>query len=128
MELTALLALTHLSASEFETASYGGIVVDRTGLVQRYNASETAISQLAPERVIGKNFFHHVAPCTAVRAFEGRFQDFIASDEIATAGLNYFFPFSHGDCDVYVSFVKLHGSYSILIVIERIEAAHSVAH
>lgn len=128
MEFNALLALADASASEFATAAYGGIVVDRTGLVQRYNASESAISHLSPERVIGKNFFHHVAPCTAVQAFEGRFHEFIASNEIANAGFNYFFPFSHGDCDVYVSFVKLNGSASILIVIERVEAAALIAH
>jgi photoactive yellow protein len=119
----ALLALSEISYDEFEAAPFGGIIVDHNGEIERYNHWESELSHLPPERVTGKNFFTHVAPCTAVRAFEGRFQDFIASNDIASEGFTYFFPFSHGDCDVYVSFVKLAKVDLTLIVVERVDNA-----
>ena len=123
MELTALLALAHVSASAFEMAPYGGIVVDRTGLIQRYNACEAELSHLPPERVIGKNFFQHVAPCTAVSAFEGRFLEFIELDDDVSDSFAYFFPFAHGDASVLVTFVKRAESDAFLIVVERVSRA-----
>jgi hypothetical protein len=44
--------------------------------------------------VIGKSFFHHVAPCTAVAAFEGRFLEFLALDDLVSESFAYFFPFA----------------------------------
>jgi photoactive yellow protein len=121
MDRAALVALSGLSFDDFDGASFGGIIVDRTGLIERYNPCESDLSHLSTERVIGKNFFKHVAPCTGVRAFEGRFQDFVASADITSEGFRYFFPFSHGDSDVYVSFVKLHNVESVLIIVERVD-------
>jgi photoactive yellow protein len=124
MDRAALAALAGISDDAFDAAPFGGIVVDATGMIERYNAGESSISNLSAERVIGKNFFHHVAPCTGVRAFEGRFLDFIASVDTISEGFTYYFPFSHGAFDVFVSFVKLTASDSVLIVVERTSGPH----
>lgn len=124
MDRVALAALVAISDEAFDAAPFGGIIVDHTGSIERYNASESSISNLPPERVIGKNFFHHVAPCTGVRNFEGRFRDFVASADVTSAGFTYYFPFSHGAFDVVVSFVKRTGTDTVLIVIERQAGPH----
>ncbi len=69
-----------MSEDELDALPFGAIVIDVEGTIRRYNAFEAQISQLDPKRVIGRNFFRDIAPCTAVLAFEGRMKEFIASD------------------------------------------------
>jgi len=123
MDHAALSALARISEPEFQAAPFGGIIVDRTGKIEQYNAYESQLAQLAPERVIGKDFFHTVAPCTAVKAFEGRFYEFLELDDVVSESFAYFFPFAHEDANVIVSFVKRAGSESVLIVVERVDEA-----
>ena len=112
-----------LAEPELQVAPFGVIIVDRSGTIVHYNAYESHLAHLTPERVIGKNFFHEVAPCTAVAAFEGRFLEFLELDDSVSDSFAYFFPFTHGDVDVLVSFVKRSVPDSILIVIERVDYA-----
>jgi photoactive yellow protein len=123
MEHAALLELARMAEAELESAPFGGIIVDRTGTIERYNTYESTLAKLAPERVIGKNFFRKVAPCTAVSAFEGRFLEFLELDDIVSDSFAYYFPFDHGDVNVLVSFVKRENADSVLIVIERVDKA-----
>jgi photoactive yellow protein len=112
-----------MSDADVERAPFGGIVVDREGTIERYNAYESEMARLAPDRVIGKNFFHDVAPCTAVSAFEGRFLEFLELDDVASDSFAYYFPFTHGEVNVLVTFVKRELADSVLIVIQRVDAA-----
>jgi photoactive yellow protein len=123
LDVATLAGLARASVADLESAPFGAIIVDREGTIERYNAYEAELAQLAPERVIGKNFFHHVAPCTAVAAFEGRFLEFLELDEPVSEGFAYFFPFAHGDASVLVTFVKRENADSVLIVIERVDRA-----
>jgi photoactive yellow protein len=123
MDHAALAGLARLSAEDIDTAPFGAIVVDRDGTIEQYNAYEAELAQLVPERVIGKNFFHHVAPCTAKAAFEGRFLEFLVLDDVVSESFAYFFPFAHGDASVLVTFVKREDSESVLIVVERVDKA-----
>jgi photoactive yellow protein len=123
MDREALAALALMSESELQVAPFGGIVVDHTGMIEHYNAYESNLAGLAAERVIGKDFFHTVAPCTGVTAFEGRFLEFLELDDVVSDSFAYFFPFAHGDANVIVSFVRRSASESILIVIERVDDA-----
>ena len=50
---------------------FGVIVVDRSGTILEYNTYETEMTGFSKERVLGRNFFHDVAPCTAIKEFEG---------------------------------------------------------
>jgi len=116
-----LEASAHMSVADLEIAPFGGIVVDRDGTIQQYNAYESSLAHLEQERVVGKNFFHHVAPCTAVAAFEGRFLEFLELDEVVSESFAYFFPFEHEEVHVLVTFVKRAGADTVLIVIERVD-------
>jgi photoactive yellow protein len=62
---------------------------------------------LSRARVVGRNFFHDVAPCTAIRDFEGRFETFLASDDVSIEPFQFVFPFASGAQRVVVMFVRL---------------------
>jgi photoactive yellow protein len=38
--------------------------MDHSGTVLRYNKTESRYSGLPPDRVVGRDFFQHVAPCS----------------------------------------------------------------
>ncbi len=114
-------ALAQISVAELETAPFGGIIVDRDGTIREYNAYESSLAHLDREKVVGKDFFHHVAPCTAVAAFEGRFLEFLELDDVVSDSFAYFFPFDFDEVNVLVTFVKRAAADTVLIVIERVD-------
>ena len=67
--------VNRLSTEELDQLPYGVIQLDARGRVVGYNDTESRMVGLPKERVIGKNFFQEVAPCTRVKEFEGRFRD-----------------------------------------------------
>jgi photoactive yellow protein len=67
--------VNRLSPEELDQLPYGVIQLDARGRVVGYNDTESRMVGLPKERVIGKNFFQEVAPCTRVKEFEGRFRD-----------------------------------------------------
>jgi photoactive yellow protein len=121
-----LRRLGTLSAGELQALPFGAIVVDLEGTILSYNQYEAQLSRLDSKRVVGKNFFRDIAPCTAVQNFEGRMRDFAASPELVSTSFRYFFPFAHGDVDVDIRFVKSSGD-TVLIVLERIDEAKASA-
>jgi len=112
-------SLGTLGPEELDALPFGAIAIDPDGTIRSYNQYEAGLSHLDAVRLIGKNFFRDVAPCTQVAAFEGRLHDFAAAEDRVSASFRYFFPFAHGDVDVDVRFVKLADSPRILIVVER---------
>jgi len=72
--------------------SYGAIQIDADGIIRQYNQAEGRLSGRDPKRVIGRNFFLHVAPCTNVAAFYGRFLTGVASGK-AVMSFSFAFAF-----------------------------------
>ncbi|ACJ00586.1 photoactive yellow protein [Rhodospirillum centenum] len=68
-----------MGTAEFDALPVGAIQVDGSGVIHRYNRTESRLSGRIPERVIGRNFFTEVAPCTNIPAFSGRFMDGVTS-------------------------------------------------
>lgn len=60
-------------AAELDALPFGVVAMDATFVVVAYNRAESALSGLSPERVVGRNFFSEVAPCTANAMVAGRF-------------------------------------------------------
>ncbi len=112
-----------LPMERLDELPFGAIVVDPDGTICEYNEYETRLSHFAKEAVIGKNFFHDVAPCTAVHAFEGRMHDFLATSDQVSEKFDYFFPFLHGGVTVEITFLRLRHQGQVLIAIERADAA-----
>ncbi|GAC1308703.1 MAG: hypothetical protein NVSMB21_14360 [Vulcanimicrobiaceae bacterium] len=117
--------LTKASAvEEIDSLPFGVIVVDRAGTILEYNAYETEMTGFARERVLGLNFFHDVAPCTALREFEGRFGEFMSSHETSIEPFEFVFPFTRGEQKVTVLFVRLNfdSERGTICVVRRPEA------
>jgi photoactive yellow protein len=92
---------------DLDALPFGAIVVDRTGTILEYNAYESQLSGLPPERVVGRNFFRDVAPCTAIKEFEGRFEAFVDSDAKGVDPFHFVFPFKRGRQLVTIVFARL---------------------
>ena len=78
--MTAADRATELSAltrEQLDALPYGAIKLDREGRVLSYNAAEGELTGRDPGRVVGRNFFTEVAPCTQVREFRGSFGELV---------------------------------------------------
>lgn len=104
--IDALERLAALTQEEVDELPYGFVVLDGEGKILLYNRYESRLSRIAPERVLGKNFFKEVAPCTRVEAFYGRFLQLVEREERTHDAFRFRFYFLHGVQDVAVQFVK----------------------
>ncbi len=114
-----LEAVLEMPAERFDELPFGAIVIDPDGTIVSYNEYEARLSLLARERVLGRNFFRDVAPCTAVREFEGRLRTFLRSDDTVSEKFDYLFLFPHGAVAVEITFLRLRKKGQILIAVER---------
>ncbi|MCA8974922.1 MAG: PAS domain-containing protein [Planctomycetes bacterium] len=94
-----------LSAAQLDALPLGVIELDRDGIVRRYNVVESETSGLAPDRVIGRDFFREVAPCTTVHEFQGRFAAMTRSPTPCREELDFVFRFASGDRYAHLVFV-----------------------
>jgi photoactive yellow protein len=118
-----LLRVADMSPELLDALPFGAIVIDTAGTVLRYNQFESNLAKLDVARVVGKNFFRDVAPCTAVKGFEGRLHEFVDSDERVSVTFDYRFAFKHGPVDVAVTFMKMQEGDTILIAVEQMPPA-----
>lgn len=72
--------INEVDPGELDTLPYGLIVLDTDGNVLFYNETESKLAGYDREQVTGRNFFEDVAPCTRVKEFQGRFEDFVAGE------------------------------------------------
>lgn len=70
-----LSALEECDEHLLDKLEFGVVGMNASGAVERYNAAESKIAGLSAGRVIGKNFFTEVAPCTNNFLVAQRFQD-----------------------------------------------------
>ena len=118
MDPLGTLELFDLSETEIDALPFGLIAVDLDGTIAQYNAYESRLARLAKERVIGRNFFRDVAPCTAVKEFRGRFERFAGEEGDGAESFDFAFPFAFGKQYVNVTFLrsaKNRGTIKILV-------------
>lgn len=94
--------LLHLSPQEADTLPYGLIMLDRAGTVIAYNEAESRLSGLDPQRVLGRNFFADVAPCTRVREFAGLYRQMVETGAPTSVQFDFLFRFGHGEQPVSI--------------------------
>ena len=68
-------ALAACDAAALDALPFGVIAFDADDRVVAYNAHESAHAGIAPERVLGRDLFTEVAPCTDNRLVAQRFRD-----------------------------------------------------
>ena len=78
----ALSQLNHMTGADLDRLPYGVVAMAPDGVVEHYNQAESAFSGLPPERVIGRNFFTEVAPCTNNFMVADKMRDAAELDEI----------------------------------------------
>lgn len=84
-----LLARLEASEADLDEVPFGLVVMDRDGVVTRYNRAESRLSGLDPERVVGRRFFTEVGPCTNNFMVAQRYEDVADLDET----IDYVFTF-----------------------------------
>jgi photoactive yellow protein len=99
--------IQRVQSEQLDAAPFGVIVVDRSGIILEYNAYERSLAGLGNRNVIGLNFFNDVAPCTAIREFQGRFGDFMSSEQTSIEPFEFVFTLARGPERVNVVFVRL---------------------
>lgn len=108
-----------LPEGDIDTLPFGLISVDADGMIEQYNAYESRLARLSKERVIGRNFFTDVAPCTAVQEFRGRFERFVLGTGDAAESFDFQFLFAFGRQHVNITFLRSAKNKQIKILINR---------
>lgn len=100
--LQELEQITRMTENELDALPFGAIRLDKDGKILSYNMTESKLTGRDPKRVIGRNFFTEVAPCTNVQGFAGRFRDGVAKGEMHVI-FPYRFDFQMAPRDVSVT-------------------------
>jgi photoactive yellow protein len=97
--------LSRVTPELLDALPFGVIELSGDGIITAYNQGESALSGLSPQTVIGKNFFREVAPCTAVKKFQGALEALRAKGQVGHAKLRFVFKYLGGAKSVEVAMV-----------------------
>lgn len=100
--LQQLEAIDKMSEQELDGLPFGAIRLDKQGKILSYNMAESKLTGRDPKRVIGRNFFTDVAPCTNVQSFAGRFREGVDRGDLHVI-FPYRFDFEMAPRDVTVT-------------------------
>ncbi len=106
-----------MSPEELDSLPYGAIRLDKTGKILSYNSFEEKLAGRSASRVVGKNFFTKVAPCTNVKEFRGAFQDLV-DNKSETASFDFTFTFSP-PMNVHINMMADRNKEVVWILVER---------
>lgn len=81
--------LNQASESEFDLVEFGVIGFDVDGIVRRYNATESRLAGLSPQRVLEHPLFTVVAPCMNNFMVAQRFDDAATSGSELDVTIDY---------------------------------------
>jgi photoactive yellow protein len=101
-DINQLESVTRMSEEQLDTLPFGAIRLDKDGKILSYNSTEGKLTGRDPKRVMGRNFFSEVAPCTNVQAFAGRFREGVAKGDMHVI-FPYRFDFQMAPRDVTVT-------------------------
>ena len=100
--LQELENIDRMTVEELDELPFGAIRLDKDGKILSYNMTESKLTGRDPKRVIGRNFFKDVAPCTNVQSFAGRFREGVAQGDMHII-FPYRFDFEMAPRDVTVT-------------------------
>ena len=107
--------LNSATVVELDTLPYGVIAMSLDGTVEAYNLAESKLAGLTPERVIGKNFFSSVAPCTNNFMVAHRFQTEADLDAV----IDYVLTLRMTPKKVHMRMLRRHDASRMFLVIQR---------
>lgn len=100
--LRDLEQIERMDEGELDSLPFGAIRLDEKGTILSYNMAEAKLTGRDPKKVVGRNFFTEVAPCTNVQTFAGRFREGVAQGKLHTV-FPYRFDFEMAPRDVTVT-------------------------
>jgi photoactive yellow protein len=122
-ELESVLERLHvLDEAQLDALPFGLIRLDRTGKVLSYNRTEAELAQMNRRRPLGLNFFDDVAPCTRVKAFQGRFLAGVERGELNET-FGFRFEFAHGSRYVAITLYSSRTDDSVWVIVSKATAA-----
>jgi photoactive yellow protein len=107
--------LATASPDELDRLAFGVIGMAPDGTVESYNVAESKLSGLTPERVIGRNFFTSVAPCTNNFMVAFRFE----SEPVIDATIDYVFTFRMAPQKVRLRLLRRPDTRRMYLVVEK---------
>jgi photoactive yellow protein len=110
-----------MSQQELDSLPQGAIQLDMKGTILQYNAYEARLAGLTNEKVVGKNFFKDIAPCTDVKEFHGRFRDGVAAKKLYCK-FRYHFSFKRNPIDVTVTLFYSDRNQTVWVFVQPIES------
>lgn len=105
-----------LDSEAADALPMGYLRLDSHGRVVEYNTQEARLSGLGRDRVLGRDFFQEVAPCTRVRDFEGRFRALLEAGVAERVEFRFVFRFQDGDRPVHVAMTHQPGEGTVVLV------------
>ena len=112
-------AVSRLSPDELDRLPYGLITLDAHGRILHYNDTESRLVGLPKERVLCRNFFAEVAPCTRVREFQGQFEQLARDPQrVRVKTFDFVFRFANGEQHVTVvaTPARVRGQYHLALI------------
>ena len=106
--------LENATAEALDSLTFGVVAIARDGSVERYNLAESKLSGLTPSRVVGRNFFTSVAPCTNNFMVAHRFETESEIDDV----INYVFTFRIAPLKVRLRLLKRSGAECAYLIVE----------
>lgn len=97
-----LRRIEQLPEKELDALPFGAIQLDENGTILSFNQHEAGLTGRDPQRVVGRNFFREVAPCTNVQEFQGRFAEGVSRGQLHET-FPYRFDFQMAPRDVTVT-------------------------
>lgn len=113
-----LLGVPLLTELQLDALPFGVIELDSKGFILKYNKAEEALSGLDSAHVVGRDFFSDVAPCTSVKKFKGRFDQFISSNSDPES-FEFTFRFPGRTTKVHIAFVRSDQGSTFVFVSSR---------
>lgn len=104
--IDSLERLLSMTTEEVDELPYGFIILDAEGTILLYNRYEAALARTEQEQVVGRSFFHDIAPCTRVAAFFGRFREIVDAAPGTSRRFAFRFHFLHGAQNVLVQITR----------------------
>lgn len=111
--------LSNMSDGQIDGVAFGAIQLDGEGKIIKYNAAEGDITGRDPSKVIGKNFFRDVAPCTNSPQFKGKFDEGVKNNNLNTM-FEYTFDYEMKPTQVKVHMKKALTGDSYWVFVKRL--------
>jgi photoactive yellow protein len=103
-----------LSSEALDSLPFGVIELNRSGEVIKFNCAEETLSGRSRNDVIGRNFFSEIAPCSDVKEFRGRFEEFLDTSKRA-AQFDFVYYFDTGTVAVMITFFRINQELALVL-------------